>query len=343
MPKIHRLNNENAGFINDVSDIIATEALKDPLLIPDLSKDKTLFIFSDYSHVQGRYKTYSYLITGRSSADYFNGIRKELRDEFKLENRRFSYKGLNDKIKLKALPAFLSCAGAMDGIVVTFAVSTEIKWMFAEQFIDIWPNSLEIKKNVLEELLRVIHFGALVIMTVFISGQNIVWFTDSDAIVANEKHERLFGCLAETMIRKMFLPDEVVSNIAFGLSEIDNGTLEIEDFISIPDLVAGAICETLDQYSEKGIKIASKIVLNQPEVKGKTSIINSWLGKSICPLKKFGVVFDKFGSGSWDFKPTFFSVKNPSMASCEITCDAKNAASYISESISFDIEDYIQK
>jgi hypothetical protein len=51
MVKIRRISNENSGFIYDVSKIIAAEAWKNPSLMPDLSKDKTLFVFSDYSRV----------------------------------------------------------------------------------------------------------------------------------------------------------------------------------------------------------------------------------------------------------------------------------------------------
>jgi hypothetical protein len=339
MVKIRRLKNECAGFIKDVSDIIATEVWKNPSLIPDLSKEKTLFVFSDYSRVHGNYKTYSLLVVGRSCADYFNAIRKILRDEFNIKNRRMSYKGLNDKRKLKALPAFLSCAGAMDGILITFAVDTQIKYMFAEQFLEVWPALSAIKKNTLEDMLRVVHFGAQAIMTVFSESQDIVWFTDNDAIVANEEHEQLFGKIAETTIRHMFMPQETIKYIAFGLSEIDNGSFEIEDFIAIPDLVAGALCETLDQLNLADLRVTSKVILKKPKVKEKTNIICEWLGKTICPLKKFGVVFDKFGPQQWDFRPTFFMIQNPNITLCEITCDAQNAKFYISDPVRFDIED----
>ncbi|OBQ33149.1 MAG: hypothetical protein AN485_19500 [Anabaena sp. MDT14b] len=337
MVEIRRLQNEGAGFINDVSNIIAAESWKNPSLVPDLSKDETLFIFSDYSRVQGKYKTYSFLVIGRSDADYFNGIRKILRDDFNLKNRRMSYKGLNDKIKLKALPAFLSCAGAMNGLLMTFAVDTQIRYMFAEEFIDVCPELSDFKKSTLEDMLRVVHFGSQAIMTAFSSGQNIVWFTDSDAIVANEKHEQLFGRLAETTIRHLFMPKEDINQIVFGLSQIDDGSLEIEDFVSIPDLVAGALCETLDRLNQADLRVTSKIILNKPEVQAKTNIICEWIGKTICPLKKFGVVFDKFGSHQWDFRPTFFSIRNPNVTPCEIRCNAQNSAKYISDPIRFDV------
>ncbi|RJP54849.1 MAG: hypothetical protein C4583_01655 [Anaerolineaceae bacterium] len=339
MVKIRRIQNENAGFIKDVSDIIATEAWKNPFLIPDLAKDKTLFVFSDYSQVKGKYKTYSFFIIGRSGADYFNGARKILRDDFNLENRRMSYKGLGDKRKLKALPAFLSCAGAVDGVLITFAVDTQIQYMFAEQFLDVWKELSVFKKNVLEDMLRVVHFGAQAIMTVFSDSQNIVWFTDCDAIVANEKHEQLFGKLAETTIRHGFMPQENINHVAFGLSEIDDGSLEIEDFIAVPDLVAGALCETLDQLNISNLRVASNLILKKPNVTDKANIICEWIGKMACPLKKFGVVFDKFGTQPWAFRPTFFTIQNPYISACEVTCSAQKGASLISKPIRFDIED----
>lgn len=338
MVKIRRLQNKSLGFIDNVSNIIAAELWKNPLLVPDISKDKTLFVFSDYSRVHGEYKTYTFLLIGRSGADYFNGIRKIVRKDFNLKNRRMSYKGLNDKIKLKALPAFLSCAEKMDGLLITFAVDTRIKYMFAEQFIEACPELIEFKKNTLEDMLRVLHFGGQAIMTPFSSGQNIVWFTDSDAIVSNEKHKQFFGRLAETMLRQVFMPKEDINQIVFGISEIDDGSLEIEDFLAIPDLVAGALCETLDRLNQANLRVTSKRILNKPKLQAKTDIICEWIGKTICPLKKFGVVFDKYGSHQWDFRQTFFSIRNPNVTSYEITCNVKKSAPYIiSDPIRFDV------
>ncbi len=338
---VRRLRNESAGFIKDISNIIATEAWKNPSLIPDLSKDKTLFVFSDYSRVQGAYKTYSFLVIGRSDADYFNGVRKTFRDDFGLKNRRMSYKGLNDRLKLRALPAFLSCAGAMNGLLITFAINTRIKYMFAEQFLQVWPELRAIKKGPLEDLLRVVHFGAQAVMTAFSSSQNIVWFTDCDAIVANEECQQHFGSLAETLIRRMFITQETVGRIAFGISEVDDGSLEIEDFLAIPDLAAGALCDMLDQLNKTGLRVTPRIVLNKPILREKTNIICEWISKTFCPLKKFGIVFDKLGQR--DFRPTFFSIQNTNITRCEITCVAQNASVYISDPIHFDIENYSQE
>jgi hypothetical protein len=300
---------ENAGFVKDVSDIIAIEALKNPSLIPDLSRDETLFLFSDYSRVRGRYKTYSFFVVGQSGAETFNARRKLLRAGSGMGDRRMSFKGLNDKVKLRALPAFLSLAGASEGFTLTFAVSTSIPYMFAEQFLQVWPDLANFKKSVLEDMLRVAHFGAQAISIAFSSHQNIFWFTDEDSIVANEAHQERFGELAQALINVM-LPDEEIGKIAFGLTAIDHGSLEIEDLVAIPDLVAGALCETLDALSEKGQHVTPRIDLSKPEVSRKADKICEWIGQTGSPLKQFGLTFDRTGNGTWDWRPTFFRIKS---------------------------------
>ena len=59
------------------------------------------------------------------------------------------------------------------------------------------------------------------------------------------------------------MPKEDINQIVFGLSQIDDGSLEIEDFVSIPDLVAGALCETLDRLNQADLRVTSKIILNK--------------------------------------------------------------------------------
>ncbi len=308
---IKRISDDDAGFVKDVSDIIALEAWKDPSLVPDLSREDTLFLFADYSRGRGHYKTYSFLAVGQSGVDSFSITRRLLRGKSGLGDRRMSFKGLNDKVKLKALPAFLSLAGALEGFILTFAVSSNIPYMFAEQFLQVWPELGAFKKSVLEDMLRIAHFGAQAVLIGFRPRQNIYWFTDEDNIVANEAHQQQFGKLSETIIRRA-LREEEIGRIAFGLSGIDDGSLELEDLIAIPDLVAGAICEALDTLSESGQHITPRVDLRRPAVSRKANLICEWIGKTGNPLKHFGVTFDRTGPGTWDWRPVFFRIKSGS-------------------------------
>jgi hypothetical protein len=308
---IRRILDDNSGFVKDVSEVIAIEAWKDPSLIPDLSRDETLFLFADYSRGRGHYKTYSFLAVGQSEIASFGANRKALREEFGMGDRRMSFKGLNDRVKLRALPAFLSLAGDLEGFVLTFAVSSSIPYMFAEQFLEVWPELGTFKKPVLEDMLRIAHFGAQAVLIGFSSRQNIFWFTDEDNIVANEAHQQQFGKLAESIIRRV-LPDEEIGRIAFGRSGIDDGSLQLEDLVAIPDLVAGAVCETCDALSEKGQCITPRIALKNSGVSRKADLICKWIGQTSGPLKQFGVTFDRTGQGTWDWRPTFFRIMSES-------------------------------
>lgn len=193
------------------------------------------------------------------------------------------------------------------------------------------------KIQVLEDMLRVVHFGAQAVMTVFVAGQNIVWFTDCDNIVANDKYAELFGKIAEATIKTGFLPGEKIGLIGFGLTSTDDGTLEIEDFAAVPDLVAGALCEVLDSLVQANLRITPRVILKKPIVSNKTNLICDWMGKSRCPLKKFHIVFDRMGADILDWRPTLFYIRNEAVSACEITCNAQLSASFVSDPVRFDI------
>ena len=263
-----------------------------------------------------------------------------LRDDFKLGGRHMSFKKLNDKVRLRALPSFLDIAGAIDGFVLTFAVDSRIRFMFADQFLQVAPELFaSVKKGVIEDMLRVVHFGAQAVMLGARPGQNVIWFTDSDQIVGNEKSEQLFGKLAESNIRRFF-GEEKLGRIVFGITSIDDGSLEIEDFASVPDLVAGALCETLSKLAKTNLRVTPKVALNPPSVSRKTDLICQWIGKHQYPLKKFGEVFDKIGPDAFDWRPTFFSIKNAHKAASDVCCGGQRAAGFLADPIRFDVADW---
>lgn len=74
-------------------------------------------------------------------------------------------------------------------------------------------------------------------------------------------------------------------------------------------------------------------------MKNKTDIICSWISNAVYPLRKFGIVFDKFGTQQWDFQPIFFTIQNPNISPYEMASFVKQYDTSISKSIRFDIED----
>src|SRR5439155_21276352 len=119
---IRRIDDREGGFISDISDLIALEAWKNSFSVPDLSSDKTIFLLPDYSRAGSRYSTYSFFLCGERGVDHFATIRKLVRKTYRLGRRRMSFKKMTDKLKLRALPAFLNAAGRIQGVLLTFAV-----------------------------------------------------------------------------------------------------------------------------------------------------------------------------------------------------------------------------
>ena len=213
--------------------------------------------------------------------------------------------------------------------------------MFAEQFLEVWPELGALKKAVLEDMLRIVHFGAQALLIALSSKQNVVWFTDEDSIVSNAAHQQLFGKLAQSTV-KMMLPQEELGEFAFGLTGADDGSLEIEDPVAIPDLVAGALCELLDVLSKKGLHVTSRVVLTRPPVSKKTDLICEWISNTSCPLKKFGLTFDVTGPQVWDWRPTFFALQGLHPNYCGATCPARQGRQHLADPVRFDIADYLQ-
>src|SRR5438876_4075117 len=208
---IRRIDDEEGGFISDVSNLIAVEAWKDSFSVPNLSGDETIFLFSDYSKAGNHYTTYSFFVCGERGANHFASTRKLVRKRFRIGRRHMSFKQMNDRLKLRALPAFLNAINRVEGVLLSFVVDRRIQFMFAEQALEADSGFFStVKKRVLEDMLRIVHFGAQSASTVFCPGQNIVWVTDCDDIVANEQCEQLFGKLAEATLRTRFLRDESV-------------------------------------------------------------------------------------------------------------------------------------
>ncbi len=50
------------------------------------------------------------------------------------------------------------------------------------------------------------------------------------------------------------------------------------------------------------------------------------------------MVFDKFGSDQWDFRPTVFHIKAQDVEFPKIIQNSLNASTHLSDPISFDIE-----
>jgi hypothetical protein len=120
-------------------------------------------------------------------------------------------------------------------------------------------------------------------------GQDVFWFTDSDDIVANNRRIIELTPFLAGMLSNY--SDQQMGPFKFGTTKCDCGDLMIEDLASLPDLVAGALCEIpvrgiLPQSSDVRLPIRG-------HVPAKAHAILAWLSTPRRSLGRICVVIDE--------------------------------------------------
>ncbi|MCX5856141.1 MAG: hypothetical protein NTZ24_16480, partial [Deltaproteobacteria bacterium] len=77
-----------------------------------------------------------------------------------------------------------------------------------------------------------------------------------------------------------------------GTSRCDDGSRQIEDLLSIPDLIAGAISEQLELRANDPEEVSSVFWMHRPDQTEKSNIINWWLSDCKKPLKRLLCIID---------------------------------------------------
>lgn len=263
--------------------------------ITDLRASPTLIVTSDYSGQQkgSLHEVYAFLIVGSQGWNEWESARLELRRTFRVGRRRVSFKGLTDVRKRRMLSCFLSAADKLPGLCVALVVQRSIQSLFTKKgSLDFnSPELIEFahyNAHVFERLLRVIHFVSFFLAGLSQPGQDVLWFTDQDDIAANDERvceltriwANVFGHYLQHNLR----------HLRCGTTKCDNGTLQIEDLASIPDLVSGALGELLNRYSTAGCKLNGRLIVPAPQgLSRKSGDICKWLAYGDARLNR--VVF----------------------------------------------------
>jgi hypothetical protein len=75
---------------------------------------------------------------------------------------------------------------------------------------------------------------------------------------------------------------------AFGTTGSDSGLMELEDLVSIPDLVAGALCNVMTKYKIDSVLPTGKVLVPPPSsVSPKDREIMGWYSDNTQPLKRY--------------------------------------------------------
>lgn len=280
--------------------LLAREAEK-LISLPDFSKDKGLFIFSDFGgeHKGAGFTTYSILICSADKRVVFKEKTKELRVKHGLNEpwKEFGFKDLNYGPISRSLNEFLNLAdNFIHGILITVSVDKRIPSLFGLEKKEAQNNIVELFRNndlgewkgkESEKVLRVCHALSVFISLVAYPNQKLLWLCDHDSINDDGKKrdfthtQKIFGhCLA-------MYSDNLYETYGFAKPfKNDAGTT---DLLSLTDLSAGMIQEILQ----------SEIAKKHVEISDEKAKLAKWMGTESAFLSKVNLVFIQNDDGDW--------------------------------------------
>jgi hypothetical protein len=292
------LNRPDLGFMNLLSNNVERVERDNQEAIPDIRRGDVLFIASDYSgeHDLAEYQSLSFLFADLERCSTWEEMRTQLRQRHLSDGRRIAFKNLRDKKSRGVLNSFLDAANTIPGLSLTVLIHKDIESLFRttgriDRTEPELQNYLHWPETSFEKMLRVVHIIGLFLAGLSRSGQDVIWFTDEDEIAAND--DRLRELTAITMnITSHYLPHDL-RHLRCGTTKSDNGTRQIEDLVSIPDLIAGALSEVLMAQNAEGLVPQDSLLLFRPHrLSSKTAEIMNWFASSINPLKRLVYVIE---------------------------------------------------
>lgn len=297
------ISRSDLGLSDVISDSISSSRNITSDTIRSLRTSRSLLMFSDYggTHKGARYEVYSFLITTPAALSSFDTMRIHLRQGGLGTQRRMAYKALNDNVRLRSLADYLHLADHITGVLISIAVDKKSIHRFSDSYeaetafgtVGPWSSKS------FGRLSRVAHLAAILIEGLRDDGQNLLWITDEDEIVANQiKHgeaTRLIGHLLSHYCTAN------MGHFRFGTTASDVGDLLIEDLTSVPDLAAGSLNDILFLTGLRSeTRVPEKLFIGangMPPI--KIQRIASWLSDSSGALKKTNVVVDEGADGCW--------------------------------------------
>lgn len=297
-------NQNLGGAIVQLNSLMARVGREYPHQLPDLRSSDAILILSDFGgeHRSSSYETYSFLLVDPWSFGDWDRRWQGFRSRHLRDGRRVSFKGLNDKHKRAALPAYFRAAEHLNGILFTMLFRKNIGSFFerdaavepGEQF-PAW------KPAILEKVLRAVHLVSFLVAGLSGPDQDIHWYTDDDAIAPSLA--RLYDvCEIYKRVSSHYI-QHPMRHFRFGTSQTDDGSLRLEDLLALPDLAAGALADLFTTHLRYGPRLGQVACAPNKNVQPKTQLVMNWLSDERGRLKKLVLLTETAeNSTGLDFK-----------------------------------------
>jgi hypothetical protein len=258
---------------------------------PNVDRSKTMMVAADFGgeHKAQAFETYAFLFLDlEQNASWLRG-QTVLRQGTTLGRRRMAFKDLGDSNRRSALVPFLQLADTICGILIVFAMSKGKASAFESDD----PNSRSDllrhwKPHIQEKLLRVLHISGLFRGALSIPDQEVLWVIDQDAIAANVTQLTELTQIFSRISSNYFSHD--LGRLKCGTTLSDDGTLQLEDLVSIPDLAAGAVAELATALTTQQIFPRKGLITPSPTgMTWKSQLMASWLAQPGMTLRRFNI------------------------------------------------------
>ena len=257
---------------------------------PDLWDPSALVIASDYGgqHSGAGYTTYGILVTNQKFARAWNAHRLAVRAAHLADGRTLCYKDLNnDKRARLALSPFLSAADQLEGLLLTIAVNKDCNLIGSRQEIRAaLPEAVKRwKPDTLRKALTVGFIVNFLVAALAREGQDVVWVTDRDDIVPNQKKGTEMVEFLGRLTPYFGAPS--LGHLTVLTTGVTSATQALEDAVSIPDMAAGAAAEFFSALGISTPLMPPEIALPMPgTLSGKTRSLVQWLASPSGSLVK---------------------------------------------------------
>jgi hypothetical protein len=194
----------------------------------------------------------------------------------------------------------LDAANSLHGLSFSVALNKKCESVFAEHPpLDLsnpeFAAYRKWKPAVLEKAFLALHILGVLLAGLAAPGQNVIWFTDEDSIAANDDRVRDITQLF-AWISSQYLTFDL-GHCRCGTSKCDDGSRQIEDFLAIPDMIAGALAEQMQFRSADSTDLSGIFWMYRDDFSDKTRQITWWFSNSRSPLKRLLCIVDPTADG----------------------------------------------
>jgi hypothetical protein len=282
---------------------------------PEPLMGKTMLVASDYGglHPKSRYRVDAYFCADLESLMEWERKRRQIRRELLSDGRRLSYKGLNDKVRARALVPFLSSVLRIPGLLLVTITSRQLRNLCFDDEISARLTAEQVlrarwKRGQLGEAARVAHTVACLVGGMSRPGQDVYWISDEDSMLSNDAQSRDLARLLSAFT-SLYVP-HALGELGIGTTKLDEGDRWEEDIASVADIAAGGVADVINSLSAScGGRLPTNLAIeHKGALTDKAALLADWFWLARGSLTRVAVVFESMPNNQYAvFKTTMHS------------------------------------